>query len=182
MKTASLSGTRSYRVRNPSSSSRPGKKGNELLQEEDYYQISLLQCLRQHGWLVEPDPFSVERKARVDLKVRMGDQRTCGEVKRWAGNAEDYKGLVAQVLKYGMPTDAFAFTVMVDRQARPLAPEYRRECIPAGATVCWPEVGASDEVRIPAFVTVHARAAAPAIRVYHFLLQLPPDGDVAPPP
>lgn len=154
----------------------PGKKGNDRLQEEDYFQISLLQALRQHGWGVEAEPLSVGRKLRADLKIRAADdQRTCGEVKRWTGTPAEYKGLVAQVLSYGMPTDAFAFTVMVDRSARALPPVYRDECIPPTARVLWPSAGAPDAVRIPAFLTEHHRQTAAPIRVYHFVVQLPPD-------
>lgn len=155
---------------------RSGKKGNELLQEEDYYQISLLQALRQHDWRVEAESLSVGRRSRSDLKVRDGgDQRACGEVKRWAGDPKEYKSLVTQVLSYAMSTDAFAFTVMVDRSARPLAPAYARECVPPGATRLWPAEDAPEAVRVPALVTEHARPVAPPIRVYHFLLQLPAD-------
>lgn len=155
---------------------RPGKKGNELLQEEDFFQISLLQALHQHGWEVEAEALSVGRKLRADLKIRTrDDQRTCGEVKRWTGTPTEYKGLVTQVLTYAMETDAFAFTVMVDRSARSLPPVYADECIPTGARVLWPAPEAPDTVRIPAFLTEHDRQRVPAIRVYHFVVQLPPD-------
>ncbi len=160
---------------------RSGRKGNELLQEEDYYQISLLQALRQHDWRVEAESLSGGRKQRADLKVRSrDDQRACGEVKRWAGDPREYKALVTQVLSYAMPTDAFAFTVMVDRSARPLAPAYARECIPAGSARLWPAEAAPEAVRVPALVTEHERAGAPPIRVYHFLLQLPADQEAEP--
>jgi hypothetical protein len=155
----------------------PGKTGNALLQEEAYFQISLLQALRQHGWLVEAESLSVRKGARTDLKIRTPDLllRACGELKRWAGTAEVYKGIVTQVLGYVVDADTFAFTVMVDRLKVSLAERYARECIPSDATRLWPASLDVAQGSVPAFVTEHPRANRPAIRVYHFLVQLPPE-------
>jgi hypothetical protein len=150
--------------------------GNQRLQPEDYFQISLIHSLRQHSWTVEAESLSVGPRARADVKVRGAkpDQRACGEVKRWVGSPESYKGIVAQALGYALATDTFAFTVMVDRLDRPLHKAYLDECIDATLPRPWP-VGEPDGSHIPAFVTEHQRASAPRIRVYHFLLQFPSD-------
>lgn len=152
----------------------PGGSGNDLLQEEDYFQLSLVQALRQRGYVVEAEALSVGRKDRSDVKVRGAQpgERACGEMKRWAGTPSTYKRIVDQVIGYAMPTDTFAFAVMVDRIARPLAPVYLRDCIPRDAVHRLPPLGGR-EVRIPAFVTEHLRTNAQPLRVYHFLLQLP---------
>ena len=63
----------------------------------------------------------------------------------------------------------------VDRMGRPLAPAYRAACI-AGAAEVFPAGGATPaDGTAPAFVTEHPRAGGTSLRVYHFLLQLPPD-------
>jgi hypothetical protein len=96
------------------------------------------------------------------------------EIKIWGRN--DYRDVVSQILGYTIPDDDFACVVMLDRQARPLRDPYRDECLgdEAGRTLLWPVNGA-DATSYPAFVTHHERASGRPLRLYHFIVQLPPD-------
>lgn len=153
--------------------------GNARLLPELHFQLGALGALRQRDLLVEPEPLSSAR-GRADLKIlwpRETTRRACVEVKIW--NHTGYQDVVKQVLGYAVPEDEFACVVMVDRQARSLTEPYREEClrVEIGGTLLWPEEGATvPAVRYPALVTLHNRPQAPPIRLYHFLVQLPPDG------
>lgn len=157
---------------------KPGRaRGNDRLLPEQYFQLGLLQALRQRDLLVEPEPLSSAR-GRCDLKIRWPqdtDRRACTEVKIWGRN--DYAEVVAQLLGYALPDDDFGCVVMVDRQARSLQQTYRGTVLqgsPPG-TVQWPDDGDEAGVSYPAFVTEHPRDHGKPLRVYHFLVQLPPD-------
>ncbi len=152
------------------------KTGNDRLQVEAHFQLGLLLSLRQRGWISEPEPLSGVDEGYTDIKVReraASDRRACIECKIW-GRAK-YKEVVAQVLKYAVPSDTFAAVVMVDRCQRPLAPSYRQECL-AGVAEIFPPQGKDPSAgEMPAFVTEHPRSGGTPLRVYHFLLQLPAD-------
>ncbi|HEY4122653.1 MAG TPA: hypothetical protein VGM56_32535, partial [Byssovorax sp.] len=62
------------------------------------------------------------------------------------------------------------------RGARPLAPRYREECLAEEDIITeWPPSGQlPPTASYPAFVTLHPLPWG-ALRVYHFLVQLPPD-------
>jgi hypothetical protein len=98
-------------------------------------------------------------------------RRACIEIKIWGRNA--YREVVSQVMGYAIPDDDFTCVIMLDRKARPLREVYRDECL-AGGTLLW--AGEADKVSYPAFVSRHARPSGRPLRVYHFIVQLPPDG------
>lgn len=153
------------------------KKGNDRLQQEVHFQLGLLLALRQRGWVAEPEPLSGTYESYTDIKVReraASDRRACIECKIWWGNAK-HKDVVSQVMRNAVPSDAFAVVVMVDRFERPLAPVYHKECL-GEATAFFPRAGEAPSAEAtPAFVTEHPRPGGAPLRVYHFLLQLPPD-------
>jgi type II secretory pathway predicted ATPase ExeA len=150
------------------------KVGNDRLHVEAHFQLGLLLALRQRGWLAEPEPLSGAYESYTDIKVRerqASDRRACIECKIW-GRAK-YKDVVSQVTGNALVYDAFAVVVMVDRHQRPLAPEYRKECL-GGATELFPPEGNEPSAQAtPAFVTEHPRPGGAPLRVYHCLLQLP---------
>lgn len=152
------------------------KAGNQRLQQEVHFQLGLLLALRQRGWIAEPEPLSGTYESYTDIKVRereASDRRACIECKIW-GRAH-HKDVVSQVMGNAVPSDAFAVVVMVDRFERPLAPAYHEECLGEAAAL-FPRPGeASSAEATPAFVTEHPRPGGVPLRVYHFLLQLPPD-------
>lgn len=152
------------------------KRGNARLQLEVHFQLGLLLALRQRGWIAEPEPLSGTYESYTDIKVReraASDRRVCLECKIW-GNAK-HKDVVSQVMRNAVPSDAFAVVVMVDRFERPLAPPYHEECLGEAAAL-FPRPGdAPSAEATPAFVTEHPRPGGAPLRVYHFLLQLPPD-------
>lgn len=152
------------------------KRGNDRLQVEAHFQIGLLLVLRSRGWIAEPEALSGEYERYTDIKAReraAADRRACIECKIWGRN--DYKDVVVQVMGNAVPADTFAVVVMVDRAQRPLAPEYRKECL-RGATEIFPPRGTEPSAEAtPVFVTEHPRPGGAPLRVYHFLLQLPSD-------
>lgn len=151
-----------------------GGSGNPGLLPEQHFQLSLLTALRQRDLMVEAEALSSAR-GRADLKVRFttGAERACVELKIWGRN--DYREAVRQVLGYAVPEDTFAAVVMVDRQRRPLAVEYRSTCLAtASPRQLFPAEAAGEAAPgQPSLVTEHPRDGGPPIRVYHFLVQLP---------
>lgn len=150
--------------------------GNARLLPEQYFQLSLLTALHQRDLLVEAEGLS-SGGGRADVKARWPPdpaRRACVEIKIWGRN--DYRDVVSQLLGYAVPQDDFAAVIMLDRQARPLRDPYLRECLAArpGHLVHGPVKGA-ETTAYPAFVTEHDRASGRPLRVYHFLVQLPPD-------
>jgi hypothetical protein len=148
--------------------------GNNRILPEQNFQLQILIALRQQGLLIEPEPLSSDR-GRTDLKIRWPDdpdRRACTEVKIWGRN--DYLDVIDQLLGYAIPSDEFGCVVMIDRQARPLALEYKEKILDA-APMC--EIVSMREGKGsstgPAFVTRHKRTSAGRLRIYHFLLQLP---------
>ena len=150
--------------------------GNARLLPEQHFQLSLVTALHQRDLLVEAEGLS-SAGGRADVKVRWPPdpaRRSCTEIKIWGRN--DYREVTAQLLGYAVPEDDFACVVMIDRQARPLRAPYRDECLGgAGGAVLWPPPGSPSTPSYPAFVTRHDRAPGRPLRVYHFLVQLPPD-------
>jgi AAA domain len=149
--------------------------GNARLLPEQYFQLSLVTALHQRDLLVEAEGLS-SAGGRADVKARWPPdpaRRACTEIKIWGRN--DYRDVVAQVLGYTTPEDDFACVVMIDRQARSLRAPYREDCLVAtGGAVLWPSDG-TETTSYPAFVTRHERASGRPLRVYHFIVQLPPD-------
>jgi hypothetical protein len=147
--------------------------GNARLLPEQHFQLSLVTALHQRDLLVEAEGLS-SAGGRADVKARWPPdptRRACAEIKIWGRN--DYRDVVAQLLGYAIPEDDFACVVMIDRQARPLRDLYRRECL-GGGTVTWPAT-MTEATPYPALVTRHERTSGPPVRVYHFIVQLPPD-------
>jgi hypothetical protein len=161
-------------VEYPSWSLRGKGAGNERLLPEQHFQLSLLTALCQHDFVVEAEGLSSGR-GRSDIKVRDAREsarRACMEVKLWGHTG--YREVVAQALGYVVPEDDFACVVMVDRQERPLGVVYREQCL--GAEGGRFGVEEAEGIAYPALVTRHERAGGRAVRVYHFLVQLPGDG------
>jgi hypothetical protein len=150
--------------------------GNARLLPEQHFQLSLVTALHQRDFLVEAEGLS-SAGGRADVKVRWPPdpaRRSCTEIKIWGRN--DYREITAQLLGYAVPEDDFACVVMIDRQARPIREPYRAECLDGrDGVVLWPPPGSPSAPSYPAFVTRHDRASGRPLRVYHFLVQLPPD-------
>lgn len=149
-------------------------EGNDRLLPEHHFQLVLAMALRQHGLVVEAEALSSIR-GRVDLKIRHpgdGDRRTCVELKIWGRN--DYADTVGQLLGYTLATDTFGVIVMIDRGLAPLAPRYHQRVLDDGkrGQLLAPRVGRPGGPYL-GFLTEHPRATAPALRLYHFLVQLP---------
>lgn len=145
--------------------------GNPRFMPEAHFQLTLLLALQQRGWDVEAEGWSIG--GRSDLKVRDQDDpalRACIELKIWGRNHLD---VVEQVRGYALPSDQAAYVVMLDRSARPLLEEYRRQLIEVRGYVVVSE--ATDRTLMPQLVTEHARGDAAPLRVHHFLLQFPSD-------
>jgi hypothetical protein len=161
-------------VEYPSWSLRGKGAGNERLLPEQHFQLSLLTALCQHDFVVEAEGLSSGR-GRSDIKVRDARdsaRRACMEVKLWGHTG--YREVLVQALGYVVPEDDFACVVMVDRQERPLGAVYRAQCLEAeGARF---GVEEAEGIAYPAIVTRHERSGGRALRVYHFLVQLPGDG------
>jgi hypothetical protein len=146
------------------------QRGNARLLPEAHFQLSLLLALQQHGWRVEAEGWSVI--GRSDLKVERGkNHRSCIELKIWL--REGYKDATEQVIGYALPTDEFAGVVMIDRQGTSLFERYSELLTDKGYDVI--ARAASDPGSAPQFVTKHEREGAPALRVHHYLVQLPAD-------
>jgi hypothetical protein len=155
--------------------------GNARLLPEQHFQLGLLTALQQRDLLLEAEGLS-SAGGRADVKARWPpdpDRRAILEVKIWGRN--DYRDVVSQLLRYAIPADEFACVIMLDRQARPLAERYRSECLDerSGGSVLWP-ASEGDTASLPTFVTRHQRPTGHPLRVYHFVVQLPPD-DPGPP-
>ena len=153
--------------------------GNARLLPEQHFQLSLLTALHQRDLLLEAEGLS-SAGGRADLKARWPPEptrRACIEIKIWGRN--DYRDVVSQILGYAIPEDDFACVIMLDRQARPLRELYHDECIGGrpGSSLRWPTLTAdsAESASHPAFVTEHERAGGRPLRVYHFIVQLPPD-------
>jgi hypothetical protein len=172
---ATLRWTRSV-VEYPTTFIREDRKGgNDRLQPEHSFQLSLLTALHQHPILVEAEALSSER-GRTDLKIRwpaQPDRRACIEIKIWGRNHAD---IITQLMRYALLDDDFGCVVMVDRNKRSLADAYEQTIL-TGQPACellWTRSEDSPPGCLY-FVTEHARPQGQALRIYHFLVQLPAD-------
>jgi hypothetical protein len=152
-------------------------KGNDRLQPEQSFQLSLLMALRQRELLVEAEALSSIR-GRSDLKIRWPsepDRRTCTELKIWGRN--DFAQVIEQLIGYALLDDDFACIVMLDRLARPLDSAYLSTILADGQAgiLRWQRSDRPASSGCLSFVTEHERTQGRPLRVYHFLVQLPPD-------
>ena len=150
--------------------------GNNRLLPEQHFQLTLLMALRQRDLLVEAESLSSQR-GRSDLKIRWPnepDQRACTEVKLWG--RPGHKSVIGQLLGYALPDDDFGCIVMLDRCARPLREAYEQQALDADSsatTMRW--ASTADAPEYPMLLTEHSRDIGRSLRIYHFLIQLPPD-------
>jgi hypothetical protein len=148
------------------------KSDNSVLQPEAFFQMHAIVALLQHerDLTAEPEPLSMRRQGRTDIKVRSRHdttQRACAEFKIFGRKDAE---VVKQVIQYAGPGDTFAAVVSVDRCQRPLRPEFEAKCF-NGALPDEKHDG-PDRVLQPAFYTVHGRPGCGPLRVWHFLVQL----------
>jgi hypothetical protein len=125
-------------------------------------------------WQPQAEREPLRRRGPTDLCVadpHDPDTRFHIEFKVW-GRRD--RNVVGQLLGYLGPLDSVGAVVMLHRRRRVSAPRYRERLLDhlAGMRIVWQ--GRDDAPGGPLFVTDHERSQGARVRLFHFLLGIPP--------